>query len=80
MAKLYRTWTAQKAGLTRAIRSGDCEKIKAECERVVQHDWTEDSPHSPYWPDDWRRWLRALEDAYPWGRAPVDEVFGPGVA
>ena len=56
----YRTWTGQKAALTRAVRSGDRAKVKAECERVVRHDWTEDSPHSPYWPDDWRRWLRAL--------------------
>ena len=66
----YRTWRGQKAALTRAINSGDRERVRYECVRVVQHDWTEGSPHTPYWPDDWSRWLRALEDAYHPERAP----------
>ena len=59
-----RTWRAQKAALARAVKSGDRELVRAECERVVDHDWVAGSPHTPYWPDDWRNWLRALEDIY----------------
>ena len=62
--KAYRTWSAQKAALTRAIRSGDKEQVLAECQRVIDRDWTAGSPHTPYWPDSWSRWQRALEDAY----------------
>ena len=60
-----RTYRAQKSALTRAINSGIKEKVLYECERVVRFDWIDASPHTPYWPDDWRRWLRALEDAAP---------------
>lgn len=70
----YRTWRAQKAGLTRAVKSGDRDAIARECRRVVEFDWTEGSPHTPYWPDDWRRWRRALEDAG--GHALADAIFG----
>lgn len=61
-----RSWSAQKAGLTRAIKSGDPDKVKAECVRAVA-EW--DSRQAPYtygWPDDWARWQRALDDVLPW--------------
>ena len=64
--KKYRTYKAQKAALTRALKSGDREKILAECIRVRDIDWTRDSPHTPYFPDDWIRWERALNDSYPY--------------
>lgn len=70
-----RTYRAQKSALTRAINSGIKEKVLYECERVVRFDWIETSPHTPYWPDDWHRWLRALEDAYGLGTPHVDRVF-----
>ena len=70
----FRTFRAQKAALTRAIRSEDPSRVEYECRRVVGRDWTPESPHTPHWPDDWRRWLRALEDM---GGTPrlLDEVF-----
>ena len=71
-----RTWRAQKAALTRAVKSGDPSRVLAECERVTGTDWTPDSPHTPYWPDDWRRWLRALEDAYAPAQPPRDPFGG----
>ena len=70
MTAPYRTYAGQKAGLTRAVASGDPKRVEAECRRVIERDWTEGSPHTPYWPDDWSRWQRALEDAFPWGEAP----------
>lgn len=71
----YRTWRAQKAGLTRAINSGDPAKVRRECERVISTDWRSESPHTPYWPDDWRRWLEALEDAFGYGSPVVSRIF-----
>lgn len=53
-----RTYGQQKAALTRAERSSNpAEKVKAECERVVQ-EWNENG-----WPDNWHRWNIALGDA-----------------
>ena len=52
---------AQRAGLTRAVKSGDPLRIRRECERVVRVDW----PALGYWPDCWSDWQRALDDARP---------------
>ena len=49
-------YAAQKARLTRALKSGDPSKVVAECRRVKQ-EW-----NANYWPDDWSRWQRALGD------------------
>ena len=64
-----RTRQGQKAGLTRAIKSGDPRRIEYECRRVVQFDW------ASQWPDDWSLWVRALEDALGLGHPTVDEIF-----
>ncbi|MEK9736090.1 MAG: hypothetical protein VW239_02050 [Candidatus Nanopelagicales bacterium] len=72
----YRTYAAQKSGLTRAINSKDPAKVLAECRRVVDVDWSAGSPFTPYWPDDWSRWVRALEDAYCPARPPHDPFGG----
>ena len=53
-------YAAQKAALTRAVRSGDVEKVKAAC-RAAVIEWDQH-----YWPDDWARWQRALDDMLPW--------------
>lgn len=70
-----RSRNAQKAGLTKAIKSGDPRRVEYECRRVVQFDWIESNPHSPHWPDDWSTWVRALEDALGLGHPTVDEIF-----
>lgn len=62
-------YAAQKAALTRAINSGNPEKVRAACRKVVK-EW-----NANYWPDDWARWQRALDDIYPVFQAPrLEEV------
>lgn len=51
----------QKAALTRAIKTGDPERIAAVCREAVT-EWNAIG----FWPDDWSRWQRALNDALPW--------------
>jgi hypothetical protein len=64
-----RTRQGQVAGLTKAIKSGDPRRVEYECRRAVQFDW------ASHWPDDWSRWVRALEDALGLGHPTVDEIF-----
>ena len=74
---MTRTFRAQKAGLTRALKSGDPETVRAECARTVR-EWSETGAHNGtpnpryagMWPDDWARWQRALDDTYPIFTAP----------
>lgn len=49
-------YPAQKSALTRAVKSGDAGKLVEACRTVVA-EWD-----ANYWPDDWARWQRALED------------------
>jgi hypothetical protein len=58
----------QKAALTRAINSGDRDKIVVACAKAVR-EWSQ-PPFNGAWPDDWSRWQRALEDAFPVFQAP----------
>lgn len=48
----------QKAALTRAVNSGDAEKVAAVCKAAVA-EWDACGA----WPDDWNRWQNALNDA-----------------
>lgn len=48
-------YAQQKAALTRAINSGDKDKVIAACKKAVE-EWGD------VWPDDWSRWQRALDD------------------
>lgn len=48
----------QKAALTRAIKSGNPEKLVDACKKAIAQ-WNLDG----YWPDDWSAWDRALTDA-----------------
>jgi hypothetical protein len=66
-----RSFSQQKAALTRAVKTGDLEKVKAETIRTVG-EW--ESPEG-YWPDDWTRWNRALSDVGGL-EAPQIEDFG----
>ena len=63
-----RTYSAQKAGLTRAINSKDIGKIKAECRRAIAEWDSHEAPFRYGWPDDWSRWQRALDDHLPWNQ------------
>ena len=51
----------QKAALTRAVKTGDAEKVAAAVKKAVE-EWDEIGA----WPDDWSRWQRALNDMLPW--------------
>jgi len=65
------TYSAQKAALTRAINSGSRAKVLAACINA-KNDW---NSAGGYWPDDWARWQRALDDTFPVFHAPdLDEL------
>jgi len=49
-----------KGALTRAVKSGDPEKVRAACKKAVTV-WNEVGA----WPDQWADWQRALHDAFP---------------
>ncbi len=48
----------QKAALTRAVKSGDPQRVLAACQKAVSQ-WNTIGA----WPDDWHRWNIALSDA-----------------
>lgn len=55
-----RSLSQQKAALTTAVKSGNRDRLVQECLRTIK-EWNENG----YWPDDWSRWQRALDDAFP---------------
>lgn len=61
--RMNRLRPAQKAALTRAVKTKDPEKIAAVCKKAVA-EWDECGA----WPDDWSNWQRALNDALPWNK------------
>lgn len=66
-----RTFAQQKAGLTRAVNTGDADKVRAECKRTVSEwesqEWADaHRVRRGAWPDDWARWQRALDDSVRW--------------
>ena len=63
--RMQRRYPAQKRALTLAIKSGDCEQLVSHCRAVIA-EWDEIGA----WPDDWARWQRALNDAFPWPNVP----------
>lgn len=60
--QMAKDFPKQKAALTRAVNSGDPEKVKATCRKTVA-EW---NANGGAWPDDWARWQRALDDILPW--------------
>lgn len=63
-AGVKKVFRNQKAALTRAVNSGDPDKIVLACRDAVKA-WGE-APFNGAWPDDWSRWQRALDDALGW--------------
>lgn len=53
----------QKAALTRAVKTGDPEKVAQACKDAIEV-WNEIGA----WPDDWGHWQRALDDMLPYTR------------
>jgi hypothetical protein len=58
---LNRMVRRQRGALTRAVNSGDRERIVLVCRDAVR-EWNEPGC---MWPDDWSSWQRALDDALP---------------
>lgn len=65
-ANANRVFRRQKAALTRAVNSGDPEKVALACRKAVR-EWSQ-PPFNGCWPDDWSRWQRALDDVLPWNQ------------
>jgi hypothetical protein len=63
-ARMQRVWPKQKAALTRAVKTGDPERVAAVCKAAVA-EWDAIGA----WPDDWARFQRALDDVAGWGRS-----------
>lgn len=64
-ARMQREFPKQKAALTRALKSGDRERVVMTCAKTVR-EWDEIGA----WPDDWSRWQRALDDVFPVFQGP----------
>lgn len=64
--KLFRK---QKAALTRAINSGERDKVLVACAKAVA-EWNADYPCAGMWPDNWSRWQNALDEVFPVFQAP----------
>lgn len=60
-SRMARVRPSQKAALTRAVKTGDPERIAKVCKAAVA-EWNAIGA----WPDDWHRWQVALNDALPW--------------
>lgn len=67
-----RSYAAQKAALTKAVKTQDAAKIEAECRRAVAEWESGQPPYTHGWPDDWSRWQRALDDIRPWNTPRID--------
>lgn len=63
--RMNRRGPALKATLTRAVKSGDRDRVVIACRDAVR-EWDEIGA----WPDDWSRWQRALDDCFPVFHAP----------
>ena len=67
-ARMSREFPKQKAALTRALKSGQRDRVLLTVAATVRV-WDEIGA----WPDDWSRWQRALDDVFPFGQAPLLE-------
>ena len=61
--RIKREMPKLKAALTRAVKTGDPEKVAAECVRAMTV-WDEVGA----WPDHWNEWQIALDSVLPWHR------------
>lgn len=68
--RMQREHPKQKAALTRAVKTGDAEKVAAVIKQAIVV-WNEIGA----WPDDWSTWQRALDDLLPWYQhVSIDEL------
>lgn len=58
---LNRMVRRQRAALTRAVKSGDRDRVVIACRDAVR-EWNQPGC---MWPDDWAHWQRALDDLLP---------------
>ncbi len=58
------TYRKQRTALTRAVNSGDPEKIRETVIKTVRQ-WNEGGYA---WPDAWANWQVALNDTLPWNQ------------
>jgi hypothetical protein len=65
-AAANREFRRQKAALTRAVNSGDRNKVILACANAVR-EWNQPGRA---WPDNWSRWQRALDDCFPVFQGP----------
>jgi hypothetical protein len=63
--RMRRVSRSQKSALTRATKAADPDRMLAVCTAAVR-EWDEIGA----WPDDWSRWQRALDDAFPLWQSP----------
>jgi hypothetical protein len=69
-----RSYSQQKAALTRAIKKGK-EAVLTEVKRAVAEWESGEAPYNHGWPDDWSRWQRAVDDVMPWyANQPIDRL------
>lgn len=58
-ARMQRTHRLHKTALTRALKSGDSDRVLAACRAAVR-EWEAIGA----WPDQWSTWQRALDDTF----------------
>jgi hypothetical protein len=63
-AALNRMVRRHRAALTRAVNSGDPDRVIIACRDAVK-EWNQPGAMSP---NDWSHWQRALDDVMPWDR------------
>jgi len=61
--RMSAVWPKQKGALTRAVKTGDPEKVAKVCKEAVAV-WNEIGA----WPDDWSLFQRTLNDMLPWNQ------------
>lgn len=64
-ARMNRERRGQKSALTRAVNSGDRDRVILACAKAVKA-WDACGA----WPDDWSTWQSALDDVFPVFQAP----------
>jgi hypothetical protein len=64
-ARMQRTHRIHKAALTRAVKTGDRDKVLTACRKAVA-EWDAIGA----WPDDWSTWQVAIDDTFGWPGGP----------
>lgn len=68
--RMKQVWPRQKAALTRAVNTGDPEKVAKVCKDAIEV-WNEIGA----WPDDWALFQRGLDDVLPYyARVDINDL------